>query len=242
MTSNIVKQIEEAVETENLLAFIREYLEVNGNLSIRGVAGMCGVSHTSIIRGGAFKSAKLAQRLEPQGFEAGALSVNGFPPVAVWLTIKYFAKESKAAAPWAEAVLDTFGAYGIKKAFKLAAKVEQQQLPKRDAIDYIEAQQKLELMEDSILTRLLRDRLIDELSLQNNNLTLPGTKTRYTIVKVRATELGYTAKEIGSGSQLGKFVKRRVEPEFQEQIGRYLAWHYAVTEELDNAIHDYFNR
>lgn len=119
---------------------------------------------------------------------------------------------------------------------------QQRQLPQRDAIEYIEATEKLNNMEDSILTRLLRDTLVDELALrQNANLLPQQKKERITILKVRAKELGYTETQIGNGSALGHFVKSQVKPLFQENIGRYKVWHYEINDELDNAIHAYFS-
>lgn len=119
---------------------------------------------------------------------------------------------------------------------------QQKQLPSRDAIEYIEATQKLNNMDDSILTRLLRDTLVDELALrQNTNLLPQQKKERITILKVRAKELGYTEAQIGNGSALGCFVKSLVKPQFQEDVGRFKVWHYEISNELDNAIHSYFN-
>ena len=116
------------------------------------------------------------------------------------------------------------------------------QLPQRDAIDYVEATVKLSQLEDSILTRLLKDALVDELELKQNQKLLPQqNKTRITIVKVRAKELGYTETQIGNGSALGCFVKSLVKPQFQENIGRYKVWHYEINDDLDNAIHSYFS-
>jgi prophage antirepressor-like protein len=117
----------------------------------------------------------------------------------------------------------------------------QKQLPQRDAIDYVLATKAVNQMEDCILTRLLKDALVDELSLRQNNNFLGGEKTRYTVVKVRAKELGYTETDIGDGTALGRFVKATVQPVFQENVGRYKVWHYEINDDLDNAIHNYFS-
>lgn len=114
-------------------------------------------------------------------------------------------------------------------------------LPKRDAVEYIIAATNLEALQDSTLKTLLKDSLIEELELNRNQKALPGgDKKTYTIVKVRAKELGYTAKEIGNGSALGRFVASQVQPAYREMIGRYPVYHYEVTPELDTAIHTYF--
>ncbi len=72
---------------QDFLSYVKDQAMPNGNLSIRGTARCCGVHHTSLIRGGAFKSEKLGQTLTSHGFQAGGLIENGFPPQAVWLSI-----------------------------------------------------------------------------------------------------------------------------------------------------------
>ena len=95
------------------LSFIKDEVKGNGNLSIRGVARCCGVEDTSIVRGAAFASEKLAQKLEGEGFQGAALVENGFSPKAVWLCIEYFAYDSKAKAPRAKQLARTFGSIGV---------------------------------------------------------------------------------------------------------------------------------
>ena len=65
-------------------------------------------------------------------------------------------------------------------------------------------------------------------------------KQEITIAKVRAKELGYSEKQIGSGSALGTFVGKKVKHLFKERIGVYDVKHYEVNDELDSAIHAYF--
>jgi hypothetical protein len=67
----------------------------------------------SPLRGVEFVSKKLGQTLTTHGFQAVELVENGFPTQAVWLTIEYFAFESKAAAPMAKQLARTFGSIGI---------------------------------------------------------------------------------------------------------------------------------
>ncbi len=123
----------------------------------------------------------------------------------------------------------------------LSQQVAQPRLPQRDAIAYIEATDKLNQMDDGILTRLLRDALVDELALKQNLRALPSEpKQEITIVKVRAKELGYSEKQIGSGSTLGRFVAKKVKHLFFERIGVHEVKHYEVNDELDSAIHAYF--
>lgn len=97
----------------DFLAYIADEAMSNGNLSIRGVARCCGVADKSILNGGSFNSSQLAETLEAAGFEAGSLASDGFNPQAVWLTIEYFAYESKAKAVMAKQLARTFGAIGV---------------------------------------------------------------------------------------------------------------------------------
>ncbi|EKU99749.1 hypothetical protein Lepto7375DRAFT_1817 [Leptolyngbya sp. PCC 7375] len=126
------KQVQEAISSGNLAQFMKENLE-KGNLSIVGVAALCGVSDTSIIRGSAFGSKRIAEKLESKGFEASALVEEGFNSVATWLTIEYFAYDSEAKAVFAKAIARTFGAFGVKSAFDevLGTRQNVAQLPVR---------------------------------------------------------------------------------------------------------------
>ena len=75
------------IQTQNdLLAFVKDQLTSDNNLSIRGVARLCGVDDMSILRNADFASKKLGLTLAASGFEAADLSVNEFPPKARWAT------------------------------------------------------------------------------------------------------------------------------------------------------------
>jgi phage antirepressor YoqD-like protein len=113
----------------DLLAFLKDNLSDGQNLSIRGVAKLCGVQNTSLIRSSAFNSEKLGQILTDSGFEAVALEQNGFNAKATWLVIEYFAYESKAKAEGAKQIARTFGQLGIQLTFDKLAEVKQPQLP-----------------------------------------------------------------------------------------------------------------
>jgi hypothetical protein len=64
---------------------------------------------------------------------------------------------------------------------------------------------------------------------------------RITTATVRAVELGYVIKS-DNGSSLGKWVKARVKPLEQKiQEGQYLVYGYWLNNELDNAIHSYYD-
>lgn len=157
---------------EQLLEFIRSEIVKGKNLSIRGVARCCDVDHKSIINSGDFKSTKLSQMLTGQGFYAGDLVENGFPPQAVWLCIEYFAYESKAEAKLAKQLARTFGSIGIRETFDQLTKQQQPQLPQRDATDYSLTAERIEKVNNLTLQELLRDELIDELSVKQGKKNL----------------------------------------------------------------------
>ena len=113
-------------------------------------------------------------------------------------------------------------------------------LPQRDAIAYIEAAKEVETINNLSLQQLLRDELIDELSAKRGQKQLAGDPVQYTIVKVRARELGYSTADIGNGSALGKFVAKAIAPAFIERVGKYEVKHYQVNDVLDTAIKTYF--
>jgi phage regulator Rha-like protein len=116
--------------------------------------------------------------------------------------------------------------------------------PVRDVVEYIEAAKTLQSLKvNPQLKQLLEDGLVDEMALMrtNSKAIAPATK-EYTIVKVRATELGYTHKEIENGSLLGRYVSKRLNYAFKKRIGDFEVMHYLITPELDSIIHEYFAR
>lgn len=231
---------------EALFNLIANEAMANGNLSIRGVARMADVNHKSIIDAGGFVSQKLAEALTKQGFEAGGLVENGFPPVAVILVLEYFAYESKAKAPGAKSLMRLFGAIGLKAVLgKLTEQPEPKvkALPQRDTIDYVNAASTIPTLKvNSLLKQLLEDALTDDLELMRNQklLTSGNDKKQYTIVKVRAKELGYPVDGIGTGSSLGRFVAKHLKPALEERVGKFMVKHYEVCADLDEVIHAYF--
>jgi hypothetical protein len=70
--------------------FIR-YIQDNSiggrNLSIRGLAGLCGVDDKAILNGADFKSQSLAQKLTASGFEGADFALTGFCAQSAWLVI-----------------------------------------------------------------------------------------------------------------------------------------------------------
>ena len=82
------------------------------------MARLVGVRDTSIIRGAAFSSQKLAQKLAEQGFEAAAFLEDGIPPKAVWLIIEYYAYDANRKTEQAIQLARTFGQLGIDLTFQ----------------------------------------------------------------------------------------------------------------------------
>jgi len=113
-------------------------------------------------------------------------------------------------------------------------------LPSRDATELTHTAISIESLNNCTLQQLLRDELIDELSIRRKQKQLPAAPKEYTIVKVRAKELGYSTEEIGNGTSLGKFVAKLIPIAFEERVGKYSTKHYEVSDELDTAIKSYF--
>ena len=123
---------------------------------------------------------------------------------------------------------------------------EKPALPSRDIVDYVNAADILARLPDNRLTRLLSQRFVHELSLDNVNQKLLNpaieVQKQYTTATVRASQLGYSAKQIGNGTSLGKFVKAAIEPDFVDWQGQYKVNHFEVNENLDSRIHLFFGR
>jgi phage regulator Rha-like protein len=133
----------------------------------------------------------------------------------------------------------------LVKAFSTAKTLLSTLQPKAlpNSVEYVKAVKDLETLADSKLKRLIEFAMISELETVNvNNRVLTGTteQKHYVPVNVRASQLGYTPKQINSATKLGKFVKSRITPAFQDWQGQYLVWHYELNNELDNAINQYF--
>jgi hypothetical protein len=116
------------------------------------------------------------------------------------------------------------------------------QLPVHTAVEYSNASQYIDQVNNKTLQELLRNQLIDELSvLQGQSNALAAAKPSYTIAKVRARELGYTTIEIGHGGDLGKWLVKSVPVSFRERVGKYEVNHFEVNSQLDTAIHTFFS-
>ncbi|MGL4880513.1 MAG: hypothetical protein ACRC8K_05550 [Waterburya sp.] len=208
---------------QSLSDLIQENL-VNGRLSIRAVARLLEVSsHQKIILDGTFASQKLAQILTDAGFEAGTLLENGFCARSFWLTLEYFAYESKAKAPGAKQLARTFGQIGVMTAFEKLSEPKPEPLPRqlppiRDSIQYLEAAHGIQELKNPMLKSLLEQRLMEDLGA--NKGLLGSVDDDLVICTVVARELGFELKP-GQDGQLGKWVARHHEPSGKTQHGRY---------------------
>jgi hypothetical protein len=115
----------------------RQYIRANSigdrALSIKGLAGLCGVHYSSITKGDGFVSTKLTQKLAGMGFEGCGLSKYGFNADASWAVVEYFAYESQAKAPGAKRLARLFGALGVAKAFEIAEEPRVEETSKNTA-------------------------------------------------------------------------------------------------------------
>jgi prophage antirepressor-like protein len=112
----------------------------------------------------------------------------------------------------------------------------QRQLPKPMTIgDYVEACRIMGFENDPIIRPLLSQRMAEELG----GKSLPAT--RQILVAVRAGELGISQKDIGTGSQLGKYIVAcGFEPNGKTPHGRYEVNTFSPSPELDEAILRFF--
>jgi hypothetical protein len=107
---------------------------------------------------------------------------------------------------------------------QLYAEAPRQLPPVRDAIDYANATETVKSLPDCRLKRLLEARIVAELSIDVVNQKQLGAiepAKNYTTATVRAAQLGYSAKQIGSGASLGKFVKLEIAPDFEDWQGQF---------------------
>ena len=113
---------------------------------------------------------------------------------------------------------------------------QRQLAPQRDLLDYIEAAKSIGIDRDPILLSLFSQRMAEQLG------GVAIAATQQVIATVRAHELGYSAKDIDSGSALGTFVKKQgCKPTGKTKHGKYDVNTYDLTPELDKAIHLYFS-
>ncbi len=171
--------------------FARLNLQSSNALSIRGIAALCGVADKSIINGGSFNSAKLAEKLNEQGFECGSLIANGFNAQATWLVIEYFAYDSKAFAPGAKAIARTFGTLGVMQTFSMLTEPTNKSLKQYTVMEVAE---RLESVNTSTLPaavkQLLIDAIVDE-QLTKTQKAIAPSEDRFIGAAQKAEELGY---------------------------------------------------
>jgi hypothetical protein len=111
----------------------------------------------------------------------------------------------------------------------------------------IDLKQKLDGLKQDRLTELLNYQLTSQIEMLNVNQRRLGTATvteqkHYQPCNVRAKDLGYNIYQVSNGTDLGRYVKKLVEPAFKDYQGQYHVWHYEVNKQLDNVIHSYFKK
>ena len=228
------------IATQQSLSNIIQENLVNGRLPIRVLESLLELANNALISSGDFKSQKLAQVLTENGFEVGDLVKNGFCAKSFWLTLEYFAYESKEKASCAKQLARAFGQLGGMTAFdKVDAKPEPLPLqlpPVRDAVDYYNAIQGLATLTNPILKSLLEQRFSEELGAGN---ALPGSKQDDLVLcAVLARDLGYKLEK-GQDSALCKWVIKRHKPKGKTQHGRYSVNVYSRNE-ITDTVHAFF--
>ena len=154
------------------------------------------------------------------------------------LVLKSRKPQAKAFRKWVTAeVLVSIRKTGKYEAPEAKAEPEARQLPPvRDIIDYQQSIAAAGLADDPILKSLLSQRFAEQIG-----STEVSQKETIVVLTVRAAELGICQKLIGTGSQLGKYIKAiGFEPLGKSQHGKYPVNTYTATPELDAAILDYF--
>jgi hypothetical protein len=154
---------------------------------------------------------------------------------------EYFAYESKAKAEGAKRLARLFGSIGVQACFEMVSnqpiQPQRQLAPQRDLIDYIEAFKLAGVLDDPHLKALIVQRGAEQLGGK------ALAESQQVIVTVRANELGYSQKDISSGSALGTFVKNQgCNPIGKTYHGNYRVNTYYLTPELDNAIRLFFRQ
>lgn len=86
--------------------------------SIRAVARLCGIQHTTLIRafeGGVKSTHKIAEMLTQHGFDCGVFSETGIPDIAAAIIIQYYAMfAGERCTDTAKQVTSAFIAIGIR--------------------------------------------------------------------------------------------------------------------------------
>ncbi|MGL6342577.1 MAG: hypothetical protein ACRC80_25970 [Waterburya sp.] len=223
------------IQDSKTLSDIIQENSVGGKLSFSAAARLLEIHHSSLINAGGFVPKKLTQTLTEQGFTACGIQNQGFCAKSFWLTLEYFAYDSKAKAPGAKQLARTFGQIGVMAAFEKLSEPSAVK-PELTAHERIQDAKDLYSLPDGYLKELLRDMMVAELSQK----ALPSSQIEYTTAKVRAKELGYSTESIGNGSQLGKYLKQNIEPSFNERVGKYNVYHYEINPRLDETIHSFF--
>lgn len=144
-----------------LLQLIKDNANEYGNMSIRGTAMLADCQDTDIVRGAAFSSVKLGERLEAHGFKAAAFSKYGIPPKAVILILEYFAYHSNSPKEQARQLLLTFSSIGILTTLEEVLNKPEQQ-PSLEDVDYMKRRLGIAEEVGNVLKRNLKNKTVAE--------------------------------------------------------------------------------
>ena len=109
--------------------------------------------------------------------------------------------------------------------------------PIRDTIEYLQASKEINLLTDPILKSYLLQSLYEDIGATKS---LPASpEPQHVIVAVKARSMGFKLK-VGQDSQLGKWIKKHLEPSGSTQHGKYVVNTYLDTVDLQEAIKSFF--
>jgi hypothetical protein len=119
------------------------------------------------------------------------------------------------------------------------AQPARQLAPQRDLYDYMEIAKVMGLQESPILKSLFEQRMAEQLGGSGLSST---DAPKQILLTVRASELGISSREIGTGSQLGKYIRSLgFAPVGKSQHGKYPVNVYGCSIDLDKAILGFFS-
>ena len=243
-----------ASNLEQFKSFIRENLTSGKNMSIRGVARMTGTSDKAIGDSANLSTSRLAEKLTAHGFEGANLTKTGFPPLAVVLTIEYYAYESpQKKSELAQQFMRLYGTYGLQKVIEECTQVEEVKpisLPPAEirVNMLVTSLEKLGIdLHNPRYQQALQDHALNILGVSQPKL--PESQTRWVGVVELAEELGFSeAIKLVNRSVLGRYVSKEVGEEVNRKKESRLVngtqrecWVYEDCEVLRKTITSFFN-
>jgi DNA-binding HxlR family transcriptional regulator len=237
-----------AKEKDGIVMYWVEELN-EGGLHLKGLARLLKYDHGSLAK--TLKVVEEVTILEAEIVtESGVKMVYLYTGQSIAKILRHISRSraNQAVRDLADDIRDSLAAAGFKLAVMLelapqqladqaqsAANKQERALPPAVSIhQYMVEAREWGLESDPFIKSLVTQRLAEELG----SKALPSEAiTTQVILTVRASELGYDQRAIGSGSQLGKFVSRIIQPVGKTQHGKYPVNVYELTPELDDCIH-----